>query len=174
MSAYDYLPFRGVALGSIFTITVVAAAAACQSETFDAPLPMSPADAEPVETPDAGDLDATLAAGERDATDAAPTVDATPRPFVLTDAIKVGYLPSFDPTRYSKACTADDECAIVQRIDHCGTCCSGDTAVRAEGALADLAAVRAACETMSECSMACGPIHAECDDGECVVRGGLP
>ena len=171
MSAYDNLPFRGVALGSIVTLTVVAAAAACQSESFDAPLPPLPANAERVETPDAAERDATFDAGERDATDVPATVAATPRPFELTDAIKVGYQPSFDPSRYSKACSANDECAIVPRIDHCGTCCSGDTAVRADGALADLAAVRAGCESMTECSMACGPIHAECFDGGCVVRG---
>jgi len=172
LNYFNSLPSRGVALG----FTIITAAAACRSETFDAPPTPTPTpsdDVERADTFDAGEEDASLDAVDRDATTAldAGALDGS-RPFVLTDAIKVGYQPSFDPSRYSKACDKDAECAIVPAIQNCGTCCSGDTAVRADGALADLAAVRAACEWMNACSMACAPVHAECVDGECVVCGG--
>lgn len=93
--------------------------------------------------------------------------DAGPSPF------------DFDPTQYSRDCTSDDDCVLLEGLRQCASCCSS-TALRRDDAEQGYAAARAACgrpgaPPSMNCAMPCGHARAACFEQRCVklpVDGG--
>lgn len=77
---------------------------------------------------------------------------------------------SLDPRTFDRSCSVDADCALVEIVSDCDSCCNGAVAVRNTSELQTaIAELGQGCELRTACTMACFDI-ATCVGGVCTKQ----